>query len=120
MENKKNETSAAQATDKALQPEPINCYGATEWANLTALRNGMFNNLSQSIIDDMNGYLSGKLLTREQMEKNAVFNAISEMTQYRERYLIRRIQQLERALGLHTNDDPDDLSSAYYAGNINK
>lgn len=108
--------------NKELKPEVIDCHGVNEWEVLTALRDGMYNNLSQSIIADMEGYLSGELLTSEQMEKTAVFNAIQEMTNYRERYLIRRIHQLEKALGLDSNGDLPDtaLSSAYYAGNIKK
>lgn len=94
-------------TDKELHTEPIDCHGMNDWYCLTALRDGMYNNISQSIIADMDNYLSGNELERERMEKITVFNTIKEITQYRERYLIRRINQLEKALGIKSIDLPD-------------
>lgn len=107
MENKKN---------NELRPEPIMCHGSNDWDNLTLLRDGMFNNLTRSIVEGMEQAFT----QREQSETMAVFNAISEITQYRERYLIRRINKLEQALGLSDRDFGDDLSPDYYAGNISK
>ena len=107
MENAKN---------NELRPEPIMCHGSNDWDNLTLLRDGMFNNLTRSIFAEMEQTST----EQEQAETMAVFNAVSDITKYRERYLIRRINKLEQALGLSDRDFGDDLSPDYYAGNISK
>lgn len=99
-----------------LNPEPILCNGVNDWDTLTALRDGMFNNLSQTVTAELEQ--NGGTIT-DKMEKWAVFDAIKGITQYRERYLIRRINQLERSLGLATRDYGNELSPVYYAGNTN-
>jgi len=87
-------------TDKELHTEPIDCHGLHDWDELTALRNGMYNNLENSIMWETGGN------DNEAMEKVMVFNMVREITQYREGYMMRRIEQLEKALGIEPIGQP--------------
>ena len=87
-------------TNKELKWEPMECHGLHDWDELTALRNGMYNNLENSIMWETGGN------DNEAMEKVMVFNMVREITQYREGYMMRRIEQLEKALGIEPIGQP--------------
>lgn len=94
-----------------LNPEPVNCFGADDWEHLTFLRDGMQNNLYSAIAAELEHNHSGDDLTRAHCEMMAVLNAVEDINKYRERYLRRRIHQLERALNLQEFGDIDDILS---------
>ena len=66
-----------------------------DWGELTALRDGMYNNLENSIMWETGGD------DKEAMEKVMVFNMVREITKYREGYMMRRIEQLEKKQDKH-------------------
>lgn len=85
--------------------EPINYNGASDWWGLSDLRDGMFNNLKLSVLNEYN---NADVPEPQQNEFTAILNAVKELTLYRENYLKRRIAQLEQALNLTHNADIDD------------
>lgn len=87
-------------TNNELRWEPMECHGLRDWGELTALRDGMYNNLENSIMWETGGD------DKEAMEKVMVFNMVREITKYREGYMMRRIEQLEKALGIEPIGQP--------------
>lgn len=88
-----------------VESEQINFNGASDWWGLSDLRDGMFNNLKLSVLNE---YDNADVPEPQQNEFTAILNAVKELTLYRENYLKRRIAQLEQALNLTHNADIDD------------
>ena len=88
-----------------VTPEPVNYNGASDWFSLSDLRDGMFNNLKLSVLNE---YGNADVPDTQQNEFTAILNAVKDLTLYRENYLKRRIAQLEQALNLTHNADIDD------------
>ncbi len=88
-----------------LLGEQIKYCGASDWWELSDLRDGMFENLQTSVL---NQYGCCDVPESTQNEFTAVVKAIKDVTLFREEYLRNRIRQLEQALNLKHNQDIDD------------
>ena len=93
------------AMPMAVQTEPVKCCGIDDWYVLSNLRDGSFENLREAIMNEQELFLSDESLNRARSRMSAVFDSIESMTLYRERYLLRRIHTLERALGLRNDEE---------------
>lgn len=105
MENQELKTAVIASGEKMIVGEPVNYCGLQDFNEVTRFQKGLIFLLRRFVNEELSD--GGGWCDNITSSVCTMFDVLEDVTDYKHAYLVRRIEQLEKANGLHHYGDID-------------